>query len=299
MPELPEIETIRRDLEKTLAGDRALTIKVFDPRLMRRREAGQWEKSVIGQVWKGFQRKGKYLWVELANDWRVVFHMRMTGQLIVSPHPAFGRLLPKGRRPRAEYGVGPLPLGEGARRAGEGKPRMLLQFASGRSLGLYDQRRFAEAWLLAPGKIWHNKHVLGPDALNELQRDQFVEIIKARTTRIQPLLMDQRLMSGIGNIYAQEALFKAAIRPTRPGNRVTKVEATLLYETLQETLQTAIENRGSSSRNYRDANGEQGFAQKLHAVYRKGGKPCPRCKAPLRSTRVGGRGSVFCAQCQK
>jgi formamidopyrimidine-DNA glycosylase len=111
--------------------------------------------------------------------------------------------------------------------------------------------------------------------------------------------MDQRLLSGVGNIYAQEALFKAAIRPTRHGNRLTPIEASRLFETLQETLQTAITYRGSSSRNYRDANGEEGAAQTLHAVYRKGGKPCPRCQTPLRSTRVGGRGSVFCPKCQK
>ena len=111
--------------------------------------------------------------------------------------------------------------------------------------------------------------------------------------------MDQRLIAGIGNIYAQEALFKAAIRPTRAGNRVTLLEASRLYEKLQETLLTAITHRGSSNRNYLDANGEQGSAQTLHAVYRKGGKPCPICGTSLRSTRVGGRGSVFCPQCQK
>src|SRR5439155_8187501 len=106
---------------------------------------------------------------------------------------------------------------------------------------------------------------LGPDALNELKRDQFVRIVKSRTTRIQPLLMDQRFIAGVGNIYAQEALFKADIRPTRPGCRLTAIEASRLFETLQETLRTAIAYRGSSSRNYRDANGNEGSAQTLHA----------------------------------
>jgi formamidopyrimidine-DNA glycosylase len=110
--------------------------------------------------------------------------------------------------------------------------------------------------------------------------------------------MDQQLLSGVGNIYAQEALFKAAIRPTRHGDRVTKQEASRLFETLQETLQTAIAHRGSSSHNYRDAQGEEGSAQDLHAVYRKGGTSCPRCGTILKAVRVGGRGSVFCPQCQ-
>src|SRR5262249_18631406 len=151
---------------------------------------------------------------------------------------------------------------------------MLITFSDGKRLGLFDQRRFGEAWLLAPGEPWRSRSPLGPDALNEMDQTQFVRLVKSRTTRIQPLLMDQRLLSGVGNIYAQEALFKAMIRPTRPGNRVTEQEAVRLYGALKETLETAISFRGSSSRNYRDASGQEGAAQKLHAVYRKGGTPC-------------------------
>ena len=268
MPELPEVETIRRDLEKTLQGDRAVSVDVFDRRLMSVQDESRWKDVLPGQPWTTFKRKGKYLWIELTNEWRVGFHLRMTGQLIVdSPREA-------------------------------ASARLFIRFASGRSLSFHDQRRFGEAWLLAPDQPWPSKNSLGPDALSELRLPDFVDIVKQRTTRIQPLLMDQHLLCGVGNIYAQEALFKAAIRPTRPGFRVTRQEASRLYETLQETLLTAITNRGSSSRNYRDASGEEGSAQKLHAVYRKGGEPCPRCRTPLRSVRVGGRGSVFCPQCQ-
>ena len=269
MPELPEIETIRRDLEKSLTGDTASQIKVLDERLLSKKEVARWTSIVKGQQWIEFGRQGKYLFATLANGWRAGFHMRMTGQLVVS---------------RGDYSE---------------KPRMLIHFVSGLTLGLYDQRRFAEVWLLAPGQSWHSTAVPGPDALNDLKLDHFINLVKGRSTRIQPLLMDQKLIAGVGNIYAQEALFKAAIRPTRAGNRITQVEAARLFETLRETLETAITYRGSSSRNYRDANGDQGSAQTLHAVYRKGGKPCPVCQTPLRSTRVGGRGSVFCPQCQK
>jgi formamidopyrimidine-DNA glycosylase len=281
MPELPEVETIRRDLEAALRGDHAVSFTVYDRRLMSRKVEEAVRHYVLGQIWKGFHRKGKYLSIELANGWGLVFHLRMTGQLLVLPHP------------------NPLPVGEGARRPGEAKPRMVILFASGRTLGFYDQRRFGEVSLLRPGQIWREKNPLGPDALTELKRDQFVSLVKSRTTRIQPLLMDQRYLAGVGNIYAQEALFKAAIRPGRAGNRITEKEAGRLFETLQETLQTAISYRGSSSRNYRDASGAQGSAQTLHAVYRKGGQPCPQCGGILRATRVGGRGSVFCPRCQK
>jgi len=269
MPELPEVETIRRDLEEALMGDHAVSVDVFDRRLMSRPEEARWKQMLPGQAWQTFKRKGKYLWVELSNEWGVGFHLRMTGQLIVhASDPDAGA-------------------------------RLLIRFASGKSLGFHDQRRFGEAWLLAPGESIHSTNRLGPDALTELRCNEFVRIVKQRTTRIHPLLMDQRLLSGVGNIYAQEALFKAALRPSRPGCRVTVQEATRLFATLQETLQTAIAHRGSSSRNYLDAHGEQGSAQTLHAVYRKGEKPCPRCQEPLRAARIGGRGAVFCPQCQK
>jgi formamidopyrimidine-DNA glycosylase len=230
MPELPEIETIRRDLEIALTGDRAVSLDVLDRRLMTNKEAGRWNKILSRQRWQAFTRRGKYLFANLENGWRAGFHMRMTGQLIVSTSPH------------------------------DDKPRMLIHFASGKRLGLYDQRRFAEAWLLAPGQAWHSETPPGPDALNDLKLDYFIKLLKARTTKIQALLMDQRLIAGIGNIYAQEALFKAAIRPRRAGNRITQVEASRLYSALQETLRTAITHRGSSSRNYRDANGDQGSA---------------------------------------
>ena len=288
MPELPEVETIRRDLEKALTGDTAAAVEVFDRRLMSWRDEMRWQKRVMGQSWDHFRRKGKYLWIELANQWRVAFHLRMTGQLLITDQ----KTLPS---PRAA----PVPLpsrrGEGG---GEGC-RMQIVFASQKVLSFCDQRRFGEVWLLGPTDAWHSKNPLGPDALTELRCDDFVRLVKGRATRIQPLLMNQQLLSGVGNIYAQESLFKAAIRPTRPGRRMSSVEASRLFSALQETLQTAIDHRGSSSRNYRDAHGEEGSAQTLHAVYRKGGQPCPRCQGILRATRVGGRGTVFCPQCQK
>ncbi len=168
MPELPEIETIRRDLEKSLTGEKAIRVEVFDSRLMTKKEVLRWRGVVLGQTWQSFGRQGKYLFANIENGWRAGFHMRMTGQLIV-----------------------------GSQSAHDEKPRMLIHFAGGKRLGLYDQRRFAEAWLLAPGQAWHSDAIPGPDALNELKLDHFVRLIKGRTTRIQPLLMDQMLISGI------------------------------------------------------------------------------------------------------
>src|SRR4029077_4792892 len=122
-------------------------------------------------------------------------------------------------------------------------------------LAFYDQRRFGEVFLKAPSEGWPGKTVLGPDPLNGLNRQHFIERVREKTTRIKPLLMDQRFLAGGGNIYAQEALFRASIRPMRPAQRITKTEAGSLYNALRETLLNAIEHRGSTSRNYRDAFG--------------------------------------------
>jgi len=269
MPELPEVETIRRDLEKALVGKRVVAATLKDARLMDTAQFVQFEKIILEQKWKALERHGKYLWASLENGWRVVFHLRMTGQLIVE------------------------------KPSNEKRFRLGLLFNHSLQLNFYDQRRFGEVWLLSPEQKSHSATTPGPDALNELNVELFRDMLRGRTTKIQPLLLDQRRLAGVGNIYAQEALFKAHIRPSRAAKRISRGEASVLFDALQQTLRNAIDHRGSTSRNYRDAYGRHGSAQTLHAVYRKGGMPCPRCGGALRSVRIGGRGTVFCPRCQR
>ena len=167
MPELPEVETIRRDLERTLLGRHLVDFKIYDTRLMGLADQHRWRKNVLNQHWKTLERKGKYLMAGLEHDWRIVFHLRMTGQLVLNPA------------------------------AGSARPRMLLRFDDSTTLAFVDQRRFGEVWLLNPEQPWPSKTPLGPDALDELSEKAFVELVKKRTTRIQPLLMNQQLISGI------------------------------------------------------------------------------------------------------
>src|SRR5207302_9414083 len=135
------------------------------------KEVARWSKLIVGQVWKSFHRKGKYLEVELANDWRLVVHLRMTGQLLLSP--SSGLRPPSPALPREKAKPCPLPAedGRGWRSPGEGS-RLRLCFANGKILRLVDQRRFAEIWLLRPGEAWRSRNPLGPDALTELKRDE-------------------------------------------------------------------------------------------------------------------------------
>ncbi len=279
MPELPEVETIRRDLQRALAGHAVTTLEVLDRRLLSAQEEERFRHILVGRVWRAINRKGKYLSIDLGEGWDIIFHLRMTGQLILSN---------QGERQR--IGILNKPLGQ--------THRMLLEFDHGLGLAFYDQRRFGEVFLKGPRDSWPGKTTLGPDPLNGLKQRRFVEMVKEKTTRIKPLLMDQRFLAGVGNIYAQEALFKAAIRPSRPARRLTRKESERLYDALRETLLGAIEHRGSTSRNYRDALGQSGTAQQLHTVYQRGGQPCLRCQGTLKATRLGGRGTVYCPKCQ-
>jgi formamidopyrimidine-DNA glycosylase len=269
MPELPEVETIRRDLDGALAGRRAVSAALTDARLLTVEAFAQFKKDLLGKRWLRFGRHGKYLWAHLEDGSRIVFHLRMTGQLVIEKPDEAKR------------------------------PRLALLFDNDRQLSFYDQRRFGEVWMLRADQSWHSATLPGPDALNELELSDFKKILKNRTTRIHALLLDQRRLAGVGNIYSQEALFKALIRPTRPAKRITVQESERLFSSLRQTLLDAIERRGSTSRNYRDAYGQSGSAQTVHAVYGKGGKPCDRCGEKLRSVRVGGRGTVYCSRCQR
>ncbi len=270
MPELPEVETIRHDLDAALRGRRVSGCDVFDQRLLSKKRQASFADSLRGKCWTAIERQGKYLVVQLEDRSRLVFHLRMTGQLLINVTSFDNR-----------------------------SPRMTLTFDNGCTLSFYDQRRFGEVWWIAPGQSHRSLEALGPDPLTQLSADQFLRLVKSKTTRIQPLLMDQHLIAGVGNIYAQEALFRAGVRPTRSSCRISREESQRLFDALKATLQEAIQHRGSTSRNYRDPYGQSGTAQLTHAVYRRGGEPCPRCQQSLRPARVGGRGTVYCAVCQR
>ena len=269
MPELPEVETIRRGLEKELMNAVISDFEVRDQRLLSPKRVKAWKPQLAGQSLKHFHRQGKYLELGLANGQRFFVHLRMTGQLLIH-QPADA--------PPVLW-------------------RMKLTFSQGDALYFVDQRRFGEIWLLAPEDPGPSRQPLGPDAL-DLSLDTFKKQAASKKGPIQSVLLDQSVLAGVGNIYAQEALFSSGIRPSRRADRLTQAETQALHVALQATLHAAIHSRGSSSRNYRDVYGEQGSAQVAHAVYRKTGQPCPRCKKPLRALRVGGRGTVYCSACQ-
>jgi formamidopyrimidine-DNA glycosylase len=269
MPELPEVETIRRDLDRALTGTYIETVHILDSKLAAFKQEALWQKTLTDRQIMGFSRKGKYLGILVEPDNRVVIHLRMTGQLLLlerdKVHP---------------------------------RTRLAFRLKDGRWLVLADVRRFAECWLQKATEPWPAKSPLGPDALEEATTEHFAQALHARRTPIHNALLDQRVLAGVGNIYSQEALFLAGIRPTRRSDRLTRQQRATLFKEIQNVLRKALDSRGSSLQDYRDVQGDVGEAQAWHAVYDKTGRACIRCESILKSVRLAGRTAVYCWKCQ-
>jgi formamidopyrimidine-DNA glycosylase len=265
MPELPEVETIARDLAPKITGR---TISRVDVRWRRSvDDRGLSARSLIGDTIAGVRRLGKYVTFDLASGRTMTVHLRMTGRLIADPPAA-------------------LP-----------HTRIALRFAGGGSLVLSDVRKFARLRVIEgdPRAVLE----IGIDPFDPaLTPARFFGMLRKRTTKIKVFLLDQRRLAGIGNIYASEALFDARIRPTRPVGRLTAAEAAALLRSLRKVMRKAIYHRGSSVDDYVDAEGKPGEFQKKLAVYGRGGLPCRRCQAPVRRAVLAQRGTFFCPVCQ-
>jgi len=266
MPELPEVETIKRELEKTILGKKIIGVHINNPKVIREPSADKFRKGLIGTSFKDVLRRAKVLILELSNGKSLVIHLKMTGQLV---YPG-----------NAE------------------KSRVSFKLSDGKLLDFNDQRLFAELRLLDD---WHSlKFIqgLGPGPF-DITLDKFKEMLAAKKTKIKPLLMDQQFISGIGNLYAAEALFRARIHPGRPAQSLSDKEKEMLFKEIKETLNEAIQHKGSSVDQYRQLSGEPGDYAKYHKVYGREGKPCPVCKTPIKRISLGGRGTYFCPKCQQ
>ena len=281
MPELPEVETIVRDLRPQLAGRRIESVQLTrDPairkRLVRYPNPTKFIRNLRGRTIRSVERRGKYLVMPLDHDGeRLVVHLGMTGHLRVwepeeTPvkHTHFRALLDSGLELRYDD---PRQFG-----------RLLL--------GTQDE--------LVAGRAFPAK--LGPEPIQgDLTEAEFDKIVKSRRRPIKSALLDQSFLAGVGNIYADEACFRAGIRPSRWTHRLTARERRALYSAIQEVLENGIAARGSSIINYVDAFGVRGGNQEKLLVYGRSGEPCVKCGTPLQGTRLAGRGTVYCRKCQR
>ena len=298
MPELPEVETIVNDLRPQLVGRRFELLHLTrDPairaRLVRYPSADKFIRRLRGRTIKAVERRGKYIVMPLeaaaaepngtdrangvvpTTDERVIVHLGMTGHLRVwepeeTPvkHTHFRALLDSGLELRYD------------------DPRQFGRLVVGSMDELVAARAF-------PAR-------LGPEPIHgDLTEAEFERLIRARRRPVKSALLDQSFLAGVGNIYADEACFRAGIRPSRWTHRLTVRERRALYEAIQHVLENSIAARGSSIINYVDGFGLRGGNQEKLLVYGRSGEPCLRCGTPLQGTRLAGRGTVYCRKCQR
>ncbi len=281
MPELPEVETVVRGLRQTILGRRILSVSlgktdfIDDPVAL--------EENLPGRSIEAVDRYGKFMLLRLsppagtngtpaaenAKQASLLVHLGMTGQM--APSPA--------QKPREKHA------------------HVCMVLDDGRELRYTDPRRFGRIAYLAEKPLAEELTRFGADPL-EVSKDEFAKRIRKRRARIKALLLDQSVLRGVGNIYADESLWRAKIHPAILGARLSRTQARTLWHALQEILRKAIAMRGSSISDFLDAEGEPGEYQRRHRAYGREGKRCHRCKTVIRRGIVAGRSSYFCPKCQ-
>ena len=272
MPELPEVETIRRQLAPHLEGQTLERLEVLDARWCEPAEPAALEDAVRGRRIERVARRGKYLVLELEDDVHLAMHLRMTGNLLLShenerPHLRARFLLRGGKRllfvDVRRFGTGVVLLGSEARDA------------------YFDARLGVEP--------------LDPDFTAQALRD----MARGRRAPVKSFLLNQERIAGVGNIYADEALFRARIHPLRPVGNLRTRQLGALRDAVVETLEAGIDAKGASIDDFRHTDGAEGSFQDSFLVYGRESEPCPRCGRPIRKLWVGGRGTYFCSWCQR
>jgi formamidopyrimidine-DNA glycosylase len=294
MPELPEVETIRRQLAPLVQGRRIERLEILDARWSRPLAPRELEDALAGRRIESLGRRGKYLLWNLQDDVHLAQHLRMTGTVLSDPDP-------EPLHTRVRMLLGPA---RGARARGEGPSGMGARAQAprgGRRLAFVDPRRFGTGELL-----------LGADALRRflaarLGLEPFDEgftvehlrgLARGRTAPIKALLLDQRRIAGVGNIYADEALFRAGIHPRREAGRVTAEQHARLRETVIAALRAGIDARGATIDDFRHVDGVRGSFQDQFLVHRREGEPCGACGSTIVKMVVAGRGTYVCETCQ-
>jgi len=270
MPELPEVETTRRSLVPHVVGARVTSVIVRERRL-RRPLAREFETRLAGRTIAAIERRGKYLLFGLDDGATLLVHLGMSGSLTLLPAAT------------------PLAVHD----------HVAIGFDRGVAMVFNDPRRFG-LMRVGRGEDFAELRNVGRDPLGSaMSADDLRALTRGRRLPIKNLLMDQRRLGGVGNIYASEMLFRAGIRPRRRAATLTRAELARLADALRAVLERAVELGGSSISDYRDANGNPGYFQIHHSVYDRAGQPCVTCATPIKRLVMSGRSSFYCPRCQR
>ncbi|KAB2951855.1 DNA-formamidopyrimidine glycosylase [Heliorestis acidaminivorans] len=274
MPELPEVETVRRSLEPKIVGRTIKGLTINLPRIVNSPPGHDFAETLIGKSFEKLERRGKYLLCYLSEDYCLVVHLRMTGRLIhCSPEEPIVR-----------------------------HSHVLIELDDGQQLRYIDVRQFGTLTLRKTEELDKLSGLkdLGPEPLGEdFTLAEFQKAIASKKRNIKALLLDQRFIAGLGNIYVDEALARAALHPDRLASDLASEEVDSLYQSIRQVLEEGISARGTSFRDYVDGEGNKGDFQNRLWVYGRAGQPCPRCKEPIQREKKAGRGTHFCPCCQR
>lgn len=339
MPELPEVETVRRGLSQAIIGKTVADVEVRAPKIFAN-IGGLIEDKLVGAQVIAVERRAKILLIRLSNDWTLAVHLKMTGQLVVAQPEMTNdecrmpndpqnskaneaisyKLKPgfAGGHPEKAYDQ-PLP---------HKHTHVIVMFTDGTKLYYNDLRKFGWMKLLRGSSRIKNKESrikdsrktvihdsefmipsvddfidgleLGPEPLGEDFTPVYLtDLIKSRKTSIKQLLLEQKGIAGIGNIYADEALYYAGVHPQRPAEKLTKSQITKLFDGIRHVLELGVEHGGTTMNTYRNVDGEQGRMREHLKVYGREGEPCFVCGTPIERIKIGQRSSHYCPRCQR
>jgi formamidopyrimidine-DNA glycosylase len=273
MPELPEVETVRASLEPRLVGRSLENVEILDSRLTRPVDPAEVAAQLLGERVSAVERRGKYLIVRFESGLVLLVHLRMTGNLVHSRNGA-----------RAEPHV-----------------RAVVRLDDGSDVIYRDVRRFG-TWLVLEADE-ADTYLAARLGLEPLERHfsarDLGDRLAGRRAPVKAAVLDQRTLAGVGNIYADEALWRARIDPRRPAATLEAGEIRRLHRGIRRALEAGIARQGATLRDYRTPDGATGGMQHEFKVYGRGGEPCPRCGTPIEKTRIAGRGTWFCPACQR
>lgn len=273
MPELPEVDVMKNGLKELAVGKTIESVDVYWDAIIDQPSVEEFKKELVGDLILDVRRQGKYLIFKLSNH-DLVSHLRMTG----------GYSLETGEFEKDDY------------------THVIFHFDDGSHLLYHDIRKFGRMYLMDKNesKTFAPLLKLGPEpTMEELEFMEFITELGDYGVPIKSLLLDQTFIAGLGNIYADESLFRAQIHPLTPANTFNKGQAVKLYYAITDIIRIAMTEGGSSIRNYKNAFGEEGNFQNYMKVYGKEGEPCQVCSTPIEKIKVGQRGTHFCPQCQE
>lgn len=272
MPELPEVETVRRAIAPVLEGARLEQVDIRDPRLVRPFDPALVARDLVGERVAEVGRRGKYLIVGFDSGRSLLVHLRMTGSL---RHAKRGAL------------------------ADDPHTRAVLRLDNGSDVAYRDVRRFGTWEVFEPGELGpYLAAKLGPEPLGSLSAARLGERLQGRRAPLKSALLDQRTIAGLGNIYVDEALWQSMLHPLRVAGSLGDTELARLHRAIRSVLRKGLERQGSTLRDYALPDGAYGTMQDEFRAYGRAGEPCDRCHAPLAHTVVGGRTTTYCPACQ-